>query len=443
MERAFVPQENIEGYHSTELPETDEPEYEAGLETILVKQDPDFAGNLEKLDKDPDLAKEADDFFDVRAKQLESSERTSAETDTLRYLLDSAARIPLLSAFEEVQLSKRIEQGDPSAKNQMMEANLRLVVSIAKGYRGRSTQMEFMDLIQEGCIGLNRAAEKFDWRRGYKFSTYATWWIRQAIERSLSNYAGTIRLPVHVAERQHKIRTASRYFQAVNRREPTNEELAEETGLKLEHIEQAKDAAKVVASLEAPLGQPGDSESLGEILSDETQQLTDEAAIDNLRSRVVREALSALPEREKTVIMRRFGIDGAPVTLEDIGKELGITRERARQLEKQAIDKLRFFRGMEQVMPTTEEHERQNGDGRVLYKSQAGDEIGGKEAAIVTILRRHGNLSYTAIGRRLDLNPSTIKYCMGSLREALGAGTRDELVRIVQNLEVVERQSAA
>jgi RNA polymerase primary sigma factor len=351
MERAPIPLNDGEDYQSLEPSDTNEPDYEAGLEAVLAKQDPDFAQNLKQLDNDQELAKDADSFFDTRAKKAELSEESSGETDTLRYFLDSAARVPLLSAFEEVQLAKRIEQGDPSAKNHMMEANLRLVVSIAKRYRGASNQVEFMDLIQEGCIGLNRASEKFDWRKGFKFSTYATWWVRQSIERSLSNYSRTIRVPVHVAERQHQIRAATKYFQAEHHREPTNEELVEETGIKLEHIEQAQEAAAVVASLESPLGQPDDSENLGAILSDETQPPTDEAAMDNLRSQVVREALDALSDREKLVIMRRFGIDGTETTLEEVGKELGITRERARQLETQALRKLKFLRAMERVKP--------------------------------------------------------------------------------------------
>ncbi len=267
----------------------------------------------------------------------------SGAADSLQLFLADVGRHKLLTAAEEVMLAKRIERGDPTAKRRMIESNLRLVVSIAKGYRGLG--VPFLDLIQEGTLGLNRAVEKFDWRRGYKFSTYATWWIRQSVQRAVANHARTIRVPVHVVERQQKLSRASRRLEVELGREPTKEELAEATGLPMQHIDEALGAAHASVSLNQTVGADDEGE-LGDLFADREAADPFEEAEESLRRQGVRRALDALPERERRILELRFGFDGEPWTLEAIGHELDLTRERVRQLEGQALARLGALRDL-------------------------------------------------------------------------------------------------
>ncbi len=259
-----------------------------------------------------------------------------ASADSLALFLNEIGRYPLLTAAEEVALAKRVERGDRAAKERMINSNLRLVVSIAKRYRGHD--VPFGDLIQDGVIGLNRAVEKFDWRKGFKFSTYATWWIRQAVQRSVAGQGRTIRVPTHVHERRQTLRRHARKLETELGREPTYEELAKSTGLELRHVEEALGIAEARVSLSAPVGD--DDGELVDLFADEAADSPAELAEDALRARAVREALADLPERERRVLELRFGVDVEPQSLEAIGKELGLTRERVRQLEAKALSKL-------------------------------------------------------------------------------------------------------
>src|SRR5438093_5013699 len=261
----------------------------------------------------------------------------SGSRDALTLLMQSAGRYPLLTAAEEVALAKRIERGDREAKERMINSNLRLVISIAKRYQNRN--LPLLDLFQEGVIGLNRAVEKFDWRRGYKFSTYATWWIRQACQRAVSGQSDTIRIPTHVHERRVKLGGASARLEPKLGREPTREELAAETGLSLRHVDEALDIAEAPVSLNRPIGSEEDGE-FGDLFADPQALDPAEEATDSLRRQAVRRAVARLPERERGILELRFGFDGEPASLEEIGRQLGITRERVRQLEAEAFDRL-------------------------------------------------------------------------------------------------------
>jgi RNA polymerase primary sigma factor len=269
-----------------------------------------------------------------------------ATTDALQLFLNEAGRYELLTAEEEVELAKRIEHGDREAKELMINSNLRLVVSIAKRYQGHS--LSLLDLIQEGIIGLIRAVEKFDWRRGYKFSTYATWWIRQSVQRAVANHARTIRVPVHVVERQQKLGRAARRLEVELGREATKEELAEATGLPIQHVDEALGAAQASVSLNQTVGADDEGE-LGDLFADREALDPYEEAEESLRRQGVRRALDALPERERRILELRFGFDGEPWTLEAIGHELDLTRERVRQLEGQALARLAALRELQTV----------------------------------------------------------------------------------------------
>ena len=258
-------------------------------------------------------------------------------TDSLQLFLQDVGKHKLLTAAEEVALAKRVERGDKAAKERMINANLRLVVSIAKKYRGHG--VPFLDLIQDGVIGLNRAVEKFDWRKGYKFSTYATWWIRQACQRAISNQGATIRVPVHVQERQQKLARARQRLEVKLEREPTIEELAKETGLKESHIEEALSTADASVSLNQSVGSDGDGE-LGDLFADRSATDPADEADETLQRLEVRRAVEALQEPDRRVLELRFGFTGEQWTLEAIGKELGLTRERVRQIESRALTRL-------------------------------------------------------------------------------------------------------
>jgi RNA polymerase primary sigma factor len=274
---------------------------------------------------------ESDDFeLDLRAE-------TPFTTDSLQLFLNEAGRYPLLTAAEEVELAKRIERGDLAAKERMITSNLRLVVSIAKRYQTQGITLG--DLVQEGVIGLIRATEKFDWRKGFKFSTYATWWIRQAVQRGVANKARTIRIPVHVVEREQKVSRADRELLAKLGRAATDEEVAAHSKLPLTQVHEVRAAARAVASTDAPIGTDGDA-SLGELFAAQGPSTEDEADA-TLRDDAVRRAVAKLPDRQRDVIALRFGLVGeGPTSLEQIGKQLGLTRERVRQIEAEALRRL-------------------------------------------------------------------------------------------------------
>ena len=258
--------------------------------------------------------------------------------DSLRLYLRSIGRVPLLSAVEEVSLAKRIERGDMNAKQHMVEANLRLVVSIAKGYLGRG--LTFLDLIQEGSLGLIRAVEKFDYRRGYKFSTYATWWIRQAVTRAIADKGRTIRIPVHMVEKLNKVVHVERQLVQSLGREPTPEEIAEELECSTEDVRETLRVSQQPISLEKPVGDEDDSQ-LGDFVEDDGIVSPFDLTSDSLRRENVYRALSTLPTRERDVIIMRFGIGGGkPRTLEEVGRAFDVTRERIRQIENQSLKKL-------------------------------------------------------------------------------------------------------
>jgi RNA polymerase primary sigma factor len=257
--------------------------------------------------------------------------------DSLDLFLNEIGRYPLLTAAEEVILAKAVERGDQAAKERMINSNLRLVVSIAKRYRGRG--VPFGDLIQDGVIGLNRAVEKFDHRKGFKFSTYATWWIRQAVQRSVAGQSRTIRVPTHVHERRNKLGAAARKLELQHGRPATHEELSEATGLSLLHVDEALDVPEARVSLNRPIGNDDDGE-LGDLFADANADDPEEAAHEYLRGRAVRLALAELPELERRIVELRYGLDGEPRSLEAIGAELGISRERIRRLEGEALETL-------------------------------------------------------------------------------------------------------
>jgi RNA polymerase primary sigma factor len=259
--------------------------------------------------------------------------------DSLRLYLRSIGRVELLTAEQEVELAKRIERGDMVAKRQMVEANLRLVVSIAKGYLGRG--LSFLDLIQEGSLGLIRAVEKFDYRRGYKFSTYATWWIRQAVTRAIADKARTIRIPVHMVEKLNRVAHVERQLVQRLGREPEPEEIAEELRWTLREVRDILRVAQLPVSLEKPVGDEEESE-LGDFVADDGVAEPFEEASEHLQREGVHKALNVLPDRERQVIELRYGLSGMePLTLEEVGQAFGVTRERIRQIENNTLKKLK------------------------------------------------------------------------------------------------------
>jgi len=267
-------------------------------------------------------------------------------TDALQLFLREASRHPLLTAAQEVELAKRIEDGDELAKARMIQSNLRLVVSIAKNYRNQG--LPFLDLIQEGTLGLIRAVEKFDWRRGFKFSTYATWWIRQAVARALADKARTIRMPVHIVERLQKMSRAERTLWTRLGREPTIEEIADEANITVQQVMEVRAAARASTSLDAPVGEQDDA-VLGDFVAGE-DPLPEETVELHLRSQALRRALRELPDREREVVVLRYGLDGGdPRTLEQIGRHLGLTRERVRQIEIESLRRLALVREVQAV----------------------------------------------------------------------------------------------
>jgi len=283
--------------------------------------------------------------------RISSSETTyvngdlaTATTDSLQLFLNEAGRYALLTAAEEVELAKRVERGDQAAKDKMINSNLRLVVSIAKRYQGHG--LSLLDLIQEGVIGLIRAVEKFDWRRGYKFSTYATWWIRQAVQRGVANKSRTIRIPVHIAEREQRIGRAERELVARLGRLPTDEEVAQTAKISLKHLQEVRQAARAVTSLDKPLGDDNDA-SIGDLVGAAQDGVAEEVEV-SLTESTLHRALETLPERERGVLRLRYGLAGEdPTSLEEIGRRLGLTRERVRQIESRALERLAVSREIE------------------------------------------------------------------------------------------------
>lgn len=315
-----------------------------GIEIISETEPEDFEVNLKSFDDGMDGLGE-NDKADLKAAE-ESEEDFEASVakgiavdDPVRMYLKEIGKVPLLTAEEEIELAKRIEMGDAEAKKKLCEANLRLVVSIAKRFVGRG--MLFLDLIQEGNLGLIKAVDKFDWRKGYKFSTYATWWIRQAITRSIADQARTIRIPVHMVETINKLIRISRQLLQELGREPTPEEIAAEMDISVEKVREILKIAQEPVSLETPIGEEEDSH-LGDFIPDDDVPDPEEAAAFSMLKEQMVEVLGTLTEREQRVLKLRFGLeDGRARTLEEVGKQFEVTRERIRQIEAKALRKLR------------------------------------------------------------------------------------------------------
>jgi RNA polymerase primary sigma factor len=304
--------------------------------TDVVEEDEEEDEPLDDLE-----AEAAADFYAAVEAGGEEADAGTIEfsADSLQLFLKDVGKVSLLTAAQEVELAKRIETGDHRAKQEMVEANLRLVVSIAKRYRNQG--LPFLDLIQEGTIGLVRAAEKFDWRKGYKFSTYATWWIRQAVARALADKARTIRMPVHVVEKLNKIMRTERKLRAERGREPTNEEIALDLDMTVEEVESIRRTSQTPVSLEKPVGDEEESE-FGQFIEDETTPLPDEAADTSFRAAALAKCLGSLSYRERRVLELRYGLNGEqPCTLDEVGRAFQVTRERIRQIENQGLKKLR------------------------------------------------------------------------------------------------------
>jgi RNA polymerase primary sigma factor len=307
---------------------------ESALEAFAAEHDleeDELAGLRAELE-----GREVDILAPARA-EVPETHQPSGSTDGLTLFMTRAGRYPLLTAAEEVALAKRIERGDAAAKERMINSNLRLVISLAKRYRGHDVPL--LDLVQEGVIGLNRAVEKFDWRRGFKFSTYATWWIRQACQRAISNQSATIRVPTHVHERQLKLARVERELKLRLGREPTREELAEAAELPFRHVDEALDAAEAIVSLNQRVGAEEEGE-LGDLFSDPSAADPAEEAADSLRRLALRSSLKSLAEHERRVLELRFGLEGEAQSLEALGRELGLSRERVRQVENDAMTQL-------------------------------------------------------------------------------------------------------
>ena len=296
-------------------------------------QKPDRIGNVQ-------VTAEIEKGYEKTAEESENSftERGNAE-DPVRMYLKEIGRIPLLSSEEEIELAKRMEEGDEEAKKKLSEANLRLTVSIAKRYSGRG--MQFLDLIQEGNLGLIKAVEKFDYRKGYKFSTYATWWIRQSITRAIADQARTIRIPVHMVETMNRVNRTSRRLLQEYGREPTPDEIAEAMNLPVERVLEISKISQEPVSLETPIGEEEDSH-LGDFIQDEHIPVPADEAAHTLLREQLEKVMDTLSEREQKVLALRFGLeDGKPHTLEEVGREFQVTRERIRQIEAKALRKLR------------------------------------------------------------------------------------------------------
>jgi len=329
----------------------------AGLEPEASVQQSELQALIEEFELDEDQVEELNQTLEAKGVEIveptpaiegrepftEALARTKVATrpqttDSLQLFLKEIGRVPLLTAAQEVSLAKAFEAGSEEAKQRMIEANLRLVVSIAKNYRNQG--LSFLDLIQEGTIGLVRAVEKFDWRRGYKFSTYATWWIRQAVARALADKGRTIRMPVHVVEKLNRIGRTERRLTAEYGRDPSLEEIARELDMPLEEVEYIKKSMQQPMSLDRPVGDDEDSE-FGQFIADETAQQPEDLAHTEARKATLKRVLQSLSYRERRVLELRYGLNGEhPRTLDEVGREFNVTRERIRQIENQSLRKL-------------------------------------------------------------------------------------------------------
>jgi RNA polymerase primary sigma factor len=282
---------------------------------------------------------------DAEPAAYRNGDLAESTTDAMQLFLNEVRRHPLLTAAEEVELAKGVEAGDAAAKERMVNSNLRLVISIARRYQNQG--LSLLDLIQEGVLGLIRAVEKFDWRRGYKFSTYATWWIQQAVQRGLANQARTIRLPVHVVEHEMRIARAERRLQPALGRDPTDEEVAEAARLPVARVRDLRDVARTVTSLDRPVGEDGET-AFGDLIAGEDPEEPWADLDVSLRRDAVMRALADLPEREREVVVRRYGLGAeGPETLDQVGRRLGVSRERVRQIEREALERLSSVRELD------------------------------------------------------------------------------------------------
>jgi RNA polymerase primary sigma factor len=314
------------------------------LAQALELEDADIGGLYEQLDKRGIDLRDDCGRLDAVASPVDDAALASVTTDTLQLFLNEIGRHRLLTPDEEIELAKRIERGDMAAKDRMINANLRLVVSIAKKYQG--SELTLLDLIQEGILGLIRAVEKFDWRRGYRFSTYATWWIRQAVERGMDAKARTIKLPINLVRTQRKVARAENALALRLDRAPDDAEIAREAAITVDELLALRDAARTVTSLDRPLGDDDDA-AFGDLLPSEGPAPEDVVQI-SLREEMLRRALDELPDRERTVVQLRYGIDGGePTPLREIGRQLGITPERVRQIESKALGRLGRMRELD------------------------------------------------------------------------------------------------
>jgi RNA polymerase primary sigma factor len=330
---------NGEEHGCIELSEIDE------VAQALELEDEDVQALYEEIERRGIDLRDDCGRSEVPAPTYVNGDLAHATTDALQLFLNEAGRYQLLTAEQEVELAKRVERGDRKAKELMINSNLRLVVSIAKRYQGHG--LSLLDLIQEGIIGLIRAVEKFDWRRGYKFSTYATWWIRQAVQRGVANKSREIRIPVHIVEREQKMSRAERQLMVKLGRAPTEEEVAKAAKLPLKQVREVRQAARAVTSLDRPLGDEAGG-SLGEVMAAESASPEEEVTV-SLGMDTLRRAVAELPDPERDVVKMRYGLNGdvEPASLEEIGRRLGITRERVRQIESVALERLAVKREIE------------------------------------------------------------------------------------------------
>jgi RNA polymerase primary sigma factor len=341
------------------------PETDARIEALIGRGEEEGCVNLSELSELVQELDLGDDAAQALQDQLESrgidvtddcgrdgieetrvtNDAVAAETtDALQLFLNEIRRYPLLSAAEEVELAKRVERGDQEAKERMINSNLRLVVSIAKKYQGQD--LSLLDLIQEGIFGLIRAVEKFDWRRGFKFSTYATFWIRQAIQRGVANKSRTIRIPVHIGQRERKIARTERELAAKLGHEPTDEEVAKAAELQPAEVAEVREFGRAITSLDRPVGEEGEA-SLGDLMASDRPSPEEEVAV-SLDEQALRRAVAELPEREREVVKLRYGVNGDdPTPLREAGRRLGLSPERVRQIEKEALEHLAMRREVE------------------------------------------------------------------------------------------------
>ncbi len=346
---SYLEEHGVEIVGSDSAPR-EESQLEESLEPVAATDKDEDEDSLLEPDDDENAGQIDHVALRERLQELHKAEvdlSVEPSLDSLRLYLRSIGRVPLLTAEEEVCLAKRIERGDVAAKQHMVEANLRLVVSIAKGYLGRG--MNFLDLIQEGSLGLIRAVEKFDYRRGYKFSTYATWWIRQAVTRAIADKARTIRIPVHMVERLNRVIYAERELIQRLGREPTPAEIATELACSAREVRDVQRMAQQPVSLEKPVGDEEDS-ALGDFVEDASAESPFEIASETLRRQSVERVLASLPTREREVIEMRYGITGGRVrTLDEVGRAFNITRERVRQIESRTLKKLQTLPEAQQL----------------------------------------------------------------------------------------------